>query len=1777
MEDDVVETSDLEELEEQRASTLFQRDPSRTVDIYIRSDGNSPRKRVKLSQSPKQLPIKSSPSFPLSPPATSSPFSLQLFSYSSSTSVSPLTPVGQRGTNAHGMIDVNNADDDVYDSSPDHGSQDPLLIQSDELVLVSDFLEPTASPGSSPRHPAHVDLFPPVEVSSRSDQPLESSGTTLISQTHGIQTQSRLCNTIKPTPSALRSSPQAVSPISNSPPIEKMFNSQNTLASTPTIEKRVGNGRRYSLRTRQAIQIAPYSVDKYQYKKALQGNPEAIIRFQSPERRGRERRNEYEDVGDSFKGDTTQGNEIHTDHVNLQYANPNKGSSHSAITSSYPEILQDLPSTDDEENEDLRTWSNEARRVIRERSAKKAKEQTRIMKYGRCLPLVCNTDRRRSTDGDEEDDNHSSERLYHLPGHDQDYEMPLHKVHNGSLWTHKAPTPGPLERTLSSNVEVGATDNPSLDSSIPIFDVLEQTSDPQSNSSSTDESEPLLDKKSMRALNRMVPAFVVNRLLNQERPSYYRQHQKHRSIPAVSSEEEEPVRPGKTRTRKVSRLGGLQEIRGDSESSEDMRSSFGTPLTSTSQELTQTGSAAEILVHPSLSFIKEPEWEANSIISVSGSESNSDARVVRRTDDEIGEDDINAYLKNDESASEEDMENLIDWMLAGTRTISSDSKQSVSDKHSYKRGKGPRTCQRMIHGINRSGKKNSKQKRALLRFGGTIHGRHQAENLTAFVKESTNRTMEASTRFSDIKQHFPHSSLPVRRSMDRRSKAKGGHAHQSTDAVYLLASESNKRITSGRNEVLSASVDARSDYSHNQKSPASLRDQLQLYHPSVYSGKPSYNQPVEDPNEAHVSMECRDNTQALEDHHFEDSGTEMSHHQIVSDDLIIASLPLGITFHPETFVGKGWLRELIDSLGPKIRTTMPSSYTLRKIILHPEMGLDDFLILLRDICEWMVESATGLPEIDQTQELREWKFITRIVCQYISWFRYAASNEEYRRLTHAVEQHVNEMTHRINQLSLKRASLDASILLFDWFVIELLARLGYQPTPPNISNTFYSSLSLLVGHLVELDVQQAVQAVTSGDILDSEDTPKLSAEMWVILIHLLGDFAIVGEPRRAPHLLWRLVLGHLQNRMKGTSFEDSEVAWKTIFCLCALSQFSVHGISTNQFGLPASWELVVFAMKTCLSADPQVDEKLPLVAHLEQDKYIGVLTHRCLLLCDLCKWKLDNASELFNELAKIFRSRKFANLRHEKPEYPLFMLHNDWSLLSQIIATDSAFVSFLKLIFRAAVPDGEMRREIEISPRLRKLLSLATPLGSLPFSKATPPSKNDLSMLFNRLSAVALGLYLDPASHKTRFSHARTYVIFANADTTTRMAVIRGMMNLAILSQKIGIQIDAIAEWIAEIATSLADELKAHTPSPTNTKLAILYICIQAHLEAVRRILDSFSHTCQYPEPALITSLKPLLSNQELFNARSTALPAPERPHVAVEVNTESQEEYNASFDFDFNDPTLIAVLGVPEYKVHEEKMYNAIHVTDLYWLSRRNLMNLINELNNSDRELAPYDIKKLDRAIYCWLGCADQWSAILEPKETMWKKITSEALRRRVDLGVVVQLLKLHPLVYSTQMDMFLEAFFESLVVDQITIEHEYVSMLLSIDGLQHPLFQHMDRIEKFDHGSYNIHESQYLVLKLPILQVVLSNLDEIISRVEESNDQANAGSSNSQQFVDYCIKGFSAMRGILSSLSPQSNARISYTKWCKQLFHFLQGLKHISSHPRLDYWISWGRSLDI
>ncbi|KAK2465640.1 hypothetical protein APHAL10511_002184 [Amanita phalloides] len=1766
MDDDVVETSDVEEL---------------AYDYYTspRDDGPSPRKRIKLCHS--TFPFTSD-----SPPPCISRFKTpEKKRQSGSRSPALLTVTSQKSSSSI-QIPVDDVADagstlcirEVHSPSP-RRSHDPLLLKTppesrslastptnvrnnDQLVAFSE--RPNLPPESSFVNYSDMDsLFTPPS-SNINNSPAKRNHTVISSSPASTRSMPSSPLTVLSSPQVSTNQraplPLSATHLDQHGP-EPLFSGQSSsnppeqIDTHETPDDDSGNVSRYPLRPRQPVQLHPYFIDKVYYKQALRGNPEAMVLVRSPERNRRVQ--EYE--GTQIETQETEYTPVsRSDRSRSRTPSHTRGQDVIRPTESeqspvhYPEILQDLPSSDEEEKEARREVSKEIRKTQKGQIRGRMQHLRNPKSFPLLLAGAVGSRKRRDSSGSDASHAPQMSPRFRRSVVDADGEG------GDDILPAVAPSGSSSPTTIFQNDALSPEwRNQDLDQMADASGELSglndfgdsQSSDhnvPTSRESTPGSEKVILDKKRLKVLGRMMPKSMINGLMHRRTLPERAPQNRQRSATVVSEEDlEGPLLPGQTRVRKITHTRFVQDVRGDSNrSEEDGRST----------ECETTSSDVEVV---------SSKWTRD-VITVSDTENDSGNSLNGSSDEDIGDEDIQAYMDNDAQSDAREV-NLIDRMLSRTWTVGNGTKP-----RSTTRDRRPRKKKYALD-IVTGGAKHSKGRQMRLDF----------DNHTSAPRRSGFRPVPVrDDKASDAFQHMTEAAKRQRkRKTNQRHKANG---------LYVFSGKGKRRIISGRSEVQPVSVDmyvdtreAYNDWADAFQPPGSLRDRAIVHqadrnHRVVNAlTKKQRRNMAADSDEGDLSADDGAISPTLK----------------APSNMGMPLLPPGITFGDQTYVGKRRLEQLISTFSSTMQIPEPTPCDLRGYNLRSDMTLDDFSRTLHRIREDIVEFSTGLPEVDQVERLHEWDIVSRAVFRLLSWFRASGDDQQRGQLQRIVERNASAIVDHIRELDLTSKSLDSAILQLDWFTVELLARAGCKASLSGsdtaTSNVFHKTLALLVDHLIDLDVLSSVKAVMHGNPTSS-NLAQESAELWVCLIHLLGAYtAHATEGGIKP--LWSLVLTNLQKRDEQSNLKASEKVWETIYCLNALSQFSVYGMTTSQPRLPAAWPLVVFALKKIrLAANATTDKNLSEASLIQRDKYIGVIALRCFHLFDKWKWQLDDASEVFNELGETFRSRKFANLRHEKPDYPLFMLRNDWSLLSQGAKKDSAFALFLKLIVKAGKSDSSS----ELSPKFKKLLSLAIPVGSLPFTKATPPSKDDLSMLFNRFSAVAIGIYLDRASYKTRVSHVRTYVAFAGADTTTRMAVIRGMMNLANLIRKIELPLGAMAEWISDISLALADELRSIPTLPNESKInganqeqqpesvawCHLHICVQMLLSSIRRILGLQNENREYPEPALISSLKPLYTNTRLshepktmheiqrltttlLNSRSNALPLPERPLIASDTNTESQDEYNAAFAaFDFDDPNLIAALvdggaaGLPVHKANEEKLYGVINETNLFWLCWRNLTKYIQDMN--EKPLTIGRLSLLDNRIYCWVGCADvlvrngsgkSWSMILGQRDEAWK-ITNEVLRRRVDLGVAMQLLKLHPMMYTTHVDMFLEVFLESFAAEEHTIEHEYASLLLSIDGLRHPLLQELTCMERPGHADYDFSEHEYSALKSVILQTIFRNLNGLLEHEAESSVADSA--LRNQKFMGYCIKCFSAMRSVSSGLVKESQTHKSYIEWCKQVF---------------------------
>ena len=972
----------------------------------------------------------------------------------------------------------------------------------------------------------------------------------------------------------------------------------------------------------------------------------------------------------------------------------------------------------------------------------------------------------------------------------------------------------------------------------------------QSDSSDISDIEIQLPRSKQRALARMLPKSMAFALVKQAATSSTSKKHRRSSTPPTggSDDDEGPLLPGHTRTRKATNLKDLRAIKGDSESEQEIEDDLDTTGLA-SQRRSRRVSVSDSSVSDEVEFVHSVQHRRKAQIVDLSSDSGTSS------EDEMDDLSIQAHIADSyvpfsgRSAAQSDSGrlrdvSLIDWMLTRTRTIGGKRRERKKEGSGRKRAKD--RSSKYEFDVTRRGVKHERQ--TLLSFDGhdKSKGGYRPKDTSA---PSHSRPSEASNQISaDRDNEDDHIFERDHRKMSWKEREKARKARVKKQGLYTFASkdQGQTHIEGGRRETAFITVDLQDEGFHYALAPQQGRAQTQNW-AMVFK-------PVSEPPPA----QSRDKTSHGDKVQHESTVPHIKpkkkkQERIIPGDLGIPLLHSGKSFGLSTSIRKGWLYELIGLITPVQEPVLPPSINSCGFQLEPTMGADKFVSILPDICGTLFEFVTDLPDVDSEATIKG-AVIMRVLPLLISWFKKTeGEGAVFTSLREAGEREIARLVGKIQKLMLP--FVDIPILATCWFAVEMCARLGCRLEGQPPTGILKESAMTLIHLLLQVGLEKPITIVKSDADMTESSVPHFAAELWVSLIHLLGECDSLEKVNKRIHPFWLLLMTAIQSQTESqkprTNLEASETIWYTIFSVCALSQYSVHGMTTGVPRLPACWDLVVFALKNIrLNEDPKTDLGMPSAMLLQRDKYIGLVMTRCFHLRERWRWKLDDASILFSQLAVIFRSRKFVNLRHEGTGYPKFFKDRNWDLLASYDPKDTAFVLFVKLIVQA-VKDDQGGIQGKLSLKAKKLLSLAVPVASLPFSKSNPPTLHELTMFYNRLSAVAIAVYLELDEYDFRTRQAREYIKFADADDTTRSAVIGGMMNWAIMMVNREIKLDAITAWIGEMAQVLSVELKETNLNDTIRRdRLILLSCVL--LGAVRHILKAYIDLGRYPEPSLL-------------------------------------------------------------------------------------------------------------------------------------------------------------------------------------------------------------------------------------------------------------------------------------------------------------------------------------
>lgn len=990
-----------------------------------------------------------------------------------------------------------------------------------------------------------------------------------------------------------------------------------------------------------------------------------------------------------------------------------------------------------------------------------------------------------------------------------------------------------------------------------------------------------------------MPAVMIPAQL-QSRPT----RRQHSQPPNLQSDlEDEPLLPGQTRVRMVDYHEDLN-FRGDTESSDDEPEPHHRLALSDKEQILTELSDSDSDARPVYALPR-----SNNVVNISSSDDETDGSNDVVDDEQIMEwfgDGSRKAAAHSTERKRKDEGSLIDWMLSRGLTIGGKSRTSAKSRLTAggpaRRDRKPR--HRGLDIVVTGARKHGPERQTLLPFDRAP--KIDTPFLVSGDRLGKHRQVEGRHRPSTNNMHLPNEvgvfgkrhvqtvfeqNPSTKAALKKRRKRNRTHTQ---GELYTFAS-AGVTVTSGRRQPPSMAIDLKDELFNQALAPRACETNMilnqsrpkQTPRPKPLS---SSGGNLSSQFDLGVEME-NDKIHLGRTRHMGDS-TERRR-DIVRVDCEVSFLPSGIAFGPNTYLGKHWLHELITLAAGASDPPEPVTCNAIDIELGPTTTIPEFLSMLPSICDRLFDFANAPRGEDHVQTCIQWEGIMRSLCVMVSWLPMIAMDEDSKVLEFGINEQLQRLMTRTEGVE-DPVAADSRILTIHWFAIEILARLrcslqrvGARPSTDTCS-ALAKYVMMLAKHLQDYGVRQTMQCISDNcDTLDSLSTSQRTVELWICLIHFVDNF-IVDIPDcpsvTIPQPFWRIVCHTL--RSEGP--EASETLWRTIFSLCALSQFNIHGMTKSTCQLPASWELVALALKEInLTAVREVDQGFSEGVLDQRDKYVHFVTHRCFVLWDRWHWKLEDATVMFNHLVEIFRSRNFANLRQEKLDFPRFMLDNNPLLLSQYKRADNAFEVFLKLIVQAdSRPPGDDKLDKVMPSKLKKLLSLAIPVGSVSFTKANPPEGNEISKLYNRFAALAVAIYLDstPANVRFRLANARRYVNFKEADVNSRIACIRGMLHIALLMQYRHISLDAVLRWLGEMTEVLVDEYKEIDPGMTkancpNVTRDRIVMCIQLLLGSVRLVIQAHHGmaSTEYPDPALLEGRECIFAVSLFFLTSSIA------------------------------------------------------------------------------------------------------------------------------------------------------------------------------------------------------------------------------------------------------------------------------------------------------------------
>lgn len=532
-----------------------------------------------------------------------------------------------------------------------------------------------------------------------------------------------------------------------------------------------------------------------------------------------------------------------------------------------------------------------------------------------------------------------------------------------------------------------------------------------------------------------------------------------------------------------------------------------------------------------------------------------------------------------------------------------------------------------------------------------------------------------------------------------------------------------------------------------------------------------------------------------------------------SCDFNLQPLPAGTSFSAATYLGRGYLQELLGSNDSPIgNENVIFGETPFGIHLDSEMEPEVFLSMLPRLCDSIYVECTS--EAPPSSLLAS---STGQALHFTARYTYGHPAKPDTACVERVLAGLEDLEARLDRwLAQQTARRSAEALLVArWYMVEFGYRacLSSDWTTAEVIRQLQDRLVDLVHAALSTGLNKPMKALDSignaSDVRRSVDD--LHCELWVCILHVasatIGSTKVLSEDK-----LWNTVDTHLEQLAESRSLHPilaGEISSYTAMALARLSQFTADGTSQQHAQLGSYWPI---HSKVIDRLQPQEFAAgyacLSRIGRTRASRYVWTLYARCLVLATRWKWPLLDQSRLVGRLFDMLNARDLEDMSIDGlSQFPGFLADYAGTVGTEIERNDTVFCLLLRIIARVASEaegDGSPKN-LAIPARLAMRITPMREHLIYPSQPSTGAQRKHRSVLINHYSLHILLAAVDAKNADRRFDKFKATLDFPAADIRARQDCLRAITYLGIVYIARDIDIGRLVQWLAEIADHLRD------------------------------------------------------------------------------------------------------------------------------------------------------------------------------------------------------------------------------------------------------------------------------------------------------------------------------------------------------------------------------------